>query len=50
MATAYQIILEPRSRSPAHPWVMEITMRAAISGPAGKNLTASIGRNPHEIA
>jgi hypothetical protein len=29
---------------------MGITMRAAKSGPEGKNLTDSIGKNPHEIA
>jgi hypothetical protein len=57
MATTYQyhltrqrIIRKPSSRSPERPWVREITMRAAKSGPVGKNLTASIGKNPHEIA
>jgi hypothetical protein len=29
---------------------MGITMRAAMSGPEGKNLTASIGKKAHEIA
>jgi hypothetical protein len=29
---------------------MGITMRAAKSGPDGKNLTDSIGKAPHEIA
>jgi hypothetical protein len=29
---------------------MGMTMRAAKSGPEGKNPTASIGKNPHEIA
>jgi hypothetical protein len=28
---------------------MGITMRAAKSGPDGKNLTLSIGKNPQEI-
>jgi hypothetical protein len=57
MAAAYQyhltrqrIIRNPSTLSPAHPWVMGITMRAAKSGPEGKNLTDSIGKNPHEIA
>jgi hypothetical protein len=45
-----RIIREPSSRSPAHPWVRGITMRAAMNGPAGMNLTLSIGKNPHEIA
>jgi hypothetical protein len=57
MAAAYQyhvtrqrIIRKPSTLSPAQPWVMGITMRAAKSGPDGKNLTDSIGKNPHEIA
>jgi hypothetical protein len=57
MAAAYQyhltrqrIIRNPSSLSPAQPWVMGITMRAAKSGPDGKNLTDSSGKNPHEIA
>jgi hypothetical protein len=29
---------------------MGITMRAAKSGPDGKNLTGSIGKKAHEIA
>jgi hypothetical protein len=41
---------EPSSRSPAQPWVRGITMRAAKSGPDGKNLTLSISKNAHEIA
>jgi hypothetical protein len=56
-ATAYQyhltrqrIMREPSSRSPAQPWVRGITMRAAKSGPDGKNLTDSIGKGAHEIA
>jgi hypothetical protein len=56
MATTYQyhltrqrIIREPSSRSPERPWVMGITMRAASTGPPGMNLTASIGKNPHEM-
>jgi hypothetical protein len=48
--TRQRIIREPSSRSPERPWVMGITMRAARSGPDGKNLTDSIGKNPHEIA
>ena len=35
---------------PAQPWVMGITIRAAKSGPDGKNPTDSIGKGPHEIA
>jgi hypothetical protein len=57
MATTYQyhltrqrIIRNPSTFRPAQPWVMGITMRAAISGPEGKNLTLSIGKHPHEIA
>jgi hypothetical protein len=57
MAAAYQyhltrqrIIRKPSTLSPAQPWVMGITMRAAKSGPEGKNLTDSSGKNPHEIA
>jgi len=57
MAAAYQyhltrqrIIRKPSTLSPAQPWHMGITMRAAKSGPDGKNLTDSIGKNPHEIA
>jgi hypothetical protein len=57
MATAYQyhltrqrIIRKPSSRSPERPWVRGITIRAAMSGPDGKNLTDSIGKKPHEIA
>jgi hypothetical protein len=41
---------EPSSRIPAQPWVSGITMRAAKSGPDGKNLTDSIGKGAHEIA
>jgi hypothetical protein len=48
--TRQRIMREPSSRSPAQPWVKGITMRAAKSGPDGKNLTASIGKQPHEIA
>src|SRR5215204_696590 len=55
IASAYQIhlarqriIRPPRSRSPAQPWVMGITMRAATSGPnAPKDPN---GKNPHAIA
>jgi len=57
MAAAYQyhltrqrIIRNPSTLSPAQPWVMGITMRAAKSGPDGKNLTDSIGKKAHEIA
>jgi len=57
IATTYQyhltrqrIIRKPSSLSPATPWVMGITMRAAKSGPEGKNLTLSIGKKAHEIA
>jgi hypothetical protein len=57
MATMYQrsptrqrIIREPSSFNPARPWMRGITMRAAMSGPAGKNPNALIGRNPHESA
>jgi hypothetical protein len=57
MAAAYQYHLtrqrisrNPSTLSPAHPWVMGITMRAAKSGPDGKNLTDSTGKKPHEIA
>jgi hypothetical protein len=56
MAAAYQyhltrqrIIRKPSSLSPDQPWVMGITMRAATSGPEGKNLTDSIGKKAHEI-
>jgi hypothetical protein len=48
--TRQRIIREPSSRSPDRPWVRGITMRAAKSGPDGKNLTASIGKKAHEIA
>ena len=57
IATAYQyhltrqrIIRKPSSFSPERPWVMGMTMRAANSGPDGKNLTASTGKKAHEIA
>jgi len=48
--TRQRIIREPSSLSPATPWVRGITIKAAKSGPDGKNLTDSIGKNPHEIA
>jgi hypothetical protein len=48
--TRQRIIRKPSSRNPAQPWVMGITMRAANSGPDGKNLTASTGKKAHEIA
>src|SRR5215217_5199523 len=57
MAAAYQyhltrqrIIRKPSSFSPEKPWQIGITMRAAKSGPDGKNLTDSIGKKAHEIA
>jgi len=57
MAAAYQyhltrqrIIRKPSTFSPDQPWVMGITMRAAKSGPDGKNLTDSSGKKAHEIA
>jgi hypothetical protein len=57
VATTYQyhltrqrIIRKPSSRSPDQPWTRGITMRAAMNGPPGMNLTASIGKDPHEIA
>jgi hypothetical protein len=48
--TRQRIMREPSSRIPAQPWVIGITMRAAMSGPEGKNLTASTGKKAHEIA
>src|SRR5688500_6622108 len=48
--TRQRIIRKPSSLSPATPWVRGITMRAAKSGPDGKNLTDSIGKKAHEIA
>src|ERR687890_1699611 len=48
--TRQRIIRKPSCLRPAQPWVRGITMRAAKSGPDGKNLTASIGKNAHEIA
>jgi hypothetical protein len=48
--TRQRIMRLPSSLSPAQPWVMGITMRAAKNGPEGKNLTASIGKKAHEIA
>jgi hypothetical protein len=48
--TRQRIMRKPRVRSPAQPWVMGITMRAAMSGPEGKNLTASIGKKAHDMA
>jgi hypothetical protein len=57
MATKYQyhltrqrIIRLPSPFRPAQPWVMGITMRAAKSGPDGKNPTASIGKKAQDIA
>jgi hypothetical protein len=57
IATAYQyhltrqrIIRKPSSLSPERPWHIGITMRAAKSGPEGKNLTDSTGKKAHEIA
>src|SRR3712207_5328929 len=48
--TRQRIIREPSSLSPAQPWVRGITMRAAKSGPDGKNPTDSMGKKAHEIA
>src|SRR5215203_1593298 len=48
--TRQRIIRNPSTFNPAQPWVMGITMRAAKSGPEGKNLTASMGKNAHDIA
>src|SRR5215207_6310176 len=48
--TRQRIIRLPSSRSPDQPWVRGMTMRAAMSGPDGKNLTLSIGKKAHEIA
>src|ERR687890_113448 len=47
--TRQRIIRKPSTLSPAQPWVMGMTMRAAKSGPEGKNLTDSTGKKAHEI-